>query len=442
MNRIPLFLLMLLSSTSTALAARLPELAVVGVHVEGVSEEDGQEAAARLGESIAGGDTVEVVLPDYVSARLKGREALVIADMALAVGKAQLEEGRVLYERAQPDAAIPQLQKAVEELTEGIASTGSTKDLIEAYLVLALAHNGLGEDEPAREAFRQVVVLDPARELDPISYPPRVIDQFNAVRAEVLAQGTATVDITAPLPPPPRAQDGEDAPPPVAQVMVDGRGIGEAPLRAEGLPPGMHHVWASAEGGLRGYAQLSVEPDQAQSIQLDMLAGQLEDPSQTTIGRSRQTERLYTALGEYCQTPLVLLAGRISEEEVAVQLYSTRTGNFSQPLTSKAGGDPVRAMEDLLPALAGYVTESGDIRSDRVSIDVAAFDVSTNAVLTKMLLDPDEARQIEIIEGGGARWWVWAGIGAIVAGGAGTTAALLLTNDEPKEEGVITVVIP
>jgi tetratricopeptide (TPR) repeat protein len=413
-----------LSLSQVALAAKLPEVAVVGVHVEGLDATAGEAAAVSIGEAIERGGTLTWVEPQRVSARIKGREELIIADMALRDGKVKLEEGRVLYERAQPDQAIPLLQRATEDLREGIAATGRTTELIEAYLLLGIAHYAMGEEDAARAAYRQVVILDPGRELDPISYPPPVIALFDGVRKEVLGAGVGTLNL-----------NGSDASVPVS-ITVDGRPLGVGPLSAERLPAGTHHIFAIAEGGRRSYTAVELKAGETLDITVPVAQVALGVPGETSLSRSAQIEPLYRSIGEHADSTLVLLAGEIGGEKVAVQLYSPRTKSFSKALVADAGDDPVAAMVDLIPSLTGYVNEAGDLRPDRVSIDIAPLDLDSNAVLTQILLDPNEELQIQYIESDNSRWWLWTGVGAIVAGG-GAATAVLLTRGEPEDNGVI-----
>ena len=129
----------------TALAARLPEVAVVGVHVQGLDEAGGEEASARIGEALERTQMMTYVEPQFASAKLKGREVLVLEDFALKAGRDLLEEGRVLYQNAEPDQAIPMLEMATEELEAGIAATGNTDFLIDTWLTLGLAYTGMGD---------------------------------------------------------------------------------------------------------------------------------------------------------------------------------------------------------------------------------------------------------------------------------------------------------
>ena len=149
--------------------------------------------------------------------------------------------------RDRPDQAIPLLQRATVDLREGIAATGRTTELIEAYLLLGIAHYAMGEEDAARGAYREVVILDPGRELDPISYPPPVIALFDGVRKEVLDAGVGTLNL-----------NGADTSVPVS-ITVDGRPLGVGPLSAERLPAGTHHIFAIAEGGRRSYTAVELK---------------------------------------------------------------------------------------------------------------------------------------------------------------------------------------
>ena len=413
----------------TALAARLPEVAVVGVHVQGLDEEGGEEASARIGEAIERTQAMTYVEPQFASAKLKGREALVLEDFALKSGQDLLEEGRVLYQNAEPDQAIPMLEMAAEELEAGIAATGNTDFLIDTWLTLGLAYTGMGDVDNANRAYREVVVLDPTRELDPISYPPEVIEAYRAIHGEVMAQGTGSLALNASV------QN--------AEIFVDGRSVGLAPVTVDNLPVGRHRVFVTAEGGLRAYEEVLIEAGGTRKLSLQIEERQITKPAEDRYGRSAQIESLYGAVGGYSQTPLVLLAGETGEGQVAVLLYSSRSRNFSHFLTAPAGEDPVGAIVDLIPAMGSYVTETGDIRPERVSVSVPPFVVSDNAVLEQILLDPNEEVQIQYIEKG-APWYLWAAGGGIaLAGvGVGVYAWLNAGGDEAQDNGTITIVLP
>jgi tetratricopeptide (TPR) repeat protein len=411
-----------LSLILSADAAKLPEIGLVGVHVDGLSTEDGEAASQRIGEALEMTGKVEWVEPQAVSGRLRGRESLVLEDWALKEGRAALEEGRLLYERAEPDAAIPVLDGAVDDLLAGVSITGQTDSLIEAYLVLGLAHTGMGQADEATEAFAQAAVLDPTRELDPISYPPDVIASYATVRDQVVARGSGGLEI--------RGEDG-------ASVLIDGRDAGVLPLSVSDLTIGTHYVLVEADGGRRDFHTVVIQADQRAKVLADLSDRSLGEPASTGRGRAQQTKQLYSALGSYAQTDLILIAGSV-DSEVAVALYSTRTGNFSRAMKAPGGSDPVQSIVDLVPAVGSFVTETGDIRPDAVAISVPALDIASNAVLTQLLLDPRDDVPIQVIEDG-PRWGAIAsGVGALAAVGAGFGVWYALRDSgEPTDQGTI-----
>ncbi len=383
-----------------------------------------------MGEAIERTQSMSYVEPQFVSAKLKGREVLVMEDFALKEGRDLLEEGRVLYQNAEPDEAIPLLKMAAYELQAGISATGDTDLLIEAWLVLGLAHTGMGHVEAANEVFREVVVLDPSRELDPIRYPPQVVEGYARVRSAVIEEGTGSLAVSA-------SADG-------AEVFVDGRSVGLAPVTVDGLPVGRHYVFATAEGGLRSYEEVVIEADGTRKLSMKVEERAITAPAEDRSARALQTESLYSAVGTYSQTPLVLLAGEIDDDQVSVLLYSSRSGNFSQSLSAPAGEDPVGAIVDLIPALGSYVTETGDIRPDRVAISIPPFVISDNAVLEQVLLDPNEEVQIQYIETG-PPWYLWAAGGGIALAGVGVGVYAWVNQPggtDPQDQGTITIVLP
>jgi len=390
-------------------AGGLPQVAVVGVHVAQLDADRGARLSQELVDALELSGRLDGLAPDEVAVRLRGREDLVVEGMAMRAGVDLLRSGRLLYERAQPDQAIPELQRATRALGHGALITGQTRDLIEAWLLLGLAEFGMGNLDSAHAAWRQVAILAPNRELDPLNYPPKVIDQFNTVRDEVGGQLQATLQVST---------GDRDA-----EVFVDGRSVGTSPVSIEGLAPGQHFVYAIDEQGHRAGRRVPLEPGAGVSVEFGMDAYQLGIASSKTAGKARQTRELYEALGQHVQTDLILLAGLSGEGFVSVQLYSPRSGNFSKTITAEALDEPVQAILDLVPAVAGYATESGDIRTDRVALEVPALDVTSNAVLTRILLE----RGVEpappppvapATSGGGNAKWIAVGGAALVAGGA------------------------
>lgn len=420
-------LLMLLAGD--ALAAKRAEVAVVGVHVSGVDDASAVEVAGRLSEALEATGKIDAVSPGEVRGRLAGKESLVVDGIFLGPGRQNLAEGKVLYERAEFENAIPVLQEASKQLNAGMVGATETKDLIDALLLLGLANASIGNTADAKAAFRQVVTLEPSRELDSVNYPPKFVAMFDAVRSEVRGQPGATLVV--------------QAPDPEADVYVDGRASGKVPATIEGLPPGEHTVLVSGKGGKRSFSRETLSAGDNKVYEAKLDARSLVEPGVTAAERSRQTRQLYVSLGAHAATGLLVLGGQVADDQVALQLYEPRTGNFSQTLTAPVGQDPVAAMLDLVPSAATWLTEDGTLRADRVSTSVAPLNVDSNVLLSSILLDPEPLVSVVTVTKG-LPWYAWAGIATVAAGGAATAAVLLVADDpvDPNQGTIIVGPIP
>ena len=424
MSVLPLLLL-----TGSLQAAALPEVALVGLHVDGVDSDQAVAAVAAIERALEDSGKVEVVTPEEVARRIDGREQIIVSDAFLGPARALLDEGRVLYERASPDQAIPVLEEAVQAFNATMAYTTENRSLIEALLLLGFAHMVMGDEDTARRAFGRVALMDPSRELDEINYAPRIVDFYAQVRAEVLAEGFGSIEVLTPLP--------------GAEVYVDGRRVGVTPMVAEDLPVGRHFLAVIGSDGHRNFGVVEIQPDHRGTARVGLEDRDLARPDDTDRGRSRQTEQLYRSLGEHLETDAILLAGIDETGELGLQLYARHTGAFSKVLHTDPAGAPYEAAADLAPAMAGYLTPSGDLRSDRINPTVLALDVSSNDLLAELLLNPQPKWEVVEVGGSTGRWYIWAGAGLLAAGGAtATTLALTSGGDTRGNEGTIVVEIP
>jgi len=409
-----------------AQAARGPEVAVIGVHINGLSDEAAQQATDELISSMSGARMLDPISPSGVRSQLSGKESLVVEGVFLAPGRAQLEDGRVLYERADFEGALDVLQSAVRELESGLLGSGESKDLIDALLLLGLANASIGEMDSAQAAFEQLVIMDPDRELDSVNYPPKIIALFSEVRERVLdlPRGSLSVQV----------RDFE------AEVWVDGRLQGSVPTRVSDLLPGRHYVLVHGVDGRREFATVVVAPGQNVRFSADLASRLIAPTGVDTEERARQSELLYRSLGTHVDSSLVLLAGESEANQVGLQLYEPHTGNFSKIATTSADSDPVGALTELTHQLGSYVSDAGTIRANRVSSQVLPLDINANPLLSSVLLDPEP---IVVMTRQRTPWYVWAGVSALAAGTAGG-AVLLLTRDGPGVDpsGTITVQIP
>jgi tetratricopeptide (TPR) repeat protein len=129
--------------------------------------------------------------------------------------------------------------KAIEGYEEAAAALTDVGPLLQAHLGIAEVAARQGEEDVARAALSAVVRLNPEHELDKSRFPPLFVSTHEEVRAEILKEKKASIVVD---------HSGVGA-----QVFVDGREVGTAPLKVIGLPPGKHLVRVFREdAGLHG----------------------------------------------------------------------------------------------------------------------------------------------------------------------------------------------
>ncbi len=151
-----------------------------------------------------------------------------------ALGRARnhLAAAREAYASFEYDRAMGELERIDELLLDREPSQPAIDIVIQSHLLAGQVHESRDQPDEAVESFRLVRHLDPSRTaLDPGEYRPRVVSLYKKARPG-RADATLAVTVT----------------PPGAQVWIDGRSMGRAPVDASGLAPGRHWVVASALG--------------------------------------------------------------------------------------------------------------------------------------------------------------------------------------------------
>ena len=416
-------------------AGDAPEVAIVGVHINGIGigADLSTDAATEALAAALRAEDLGVLTPDQVAAQLAGKERLALEDFALGPGRELMQEARILYDRAQPQDAIPLAEEAVAAFQASLAFTDTPRELQDALLLLALCQLANGDPTQADEAFRRAAVVDPGRALENASYAPEVRQRFDQIRVQVAGQpsGTISVQTTA-----------------SAAVWIDGRRVGEAPVQDYRLVPGPHAVVVRGIDGAVATRQVTVVPGANPPVDLPLERRNLGAGAATNSGRSRQMRALYQGVGRYSGSDLVLIAG-VVDRRAMLQLYDPQSSTFSRTIIVDVQGSTPQAGIDTLieqiPILAAYASEDGGIRPDKVSPQVLPLYPGTNDLLAGMLLDPAPPPVVDPGDKRGLPWYAWAGIGVAVAGGGGVAAAVLLSGEDEGPTGpagTITVNLP
>jgi hypothetical protein len=113
-----------------------------------------------------------------------------------------LTAGIRLVETGDYDTAILTLDNAARRLA---SDPSRVSELSRAYLYLGIAYMGKGHEAAARAKFREAVLKVRTLTLSPEEFPPKVIDAFEAARAEAMNTPAVPAVATAaagPSPPP------------------------------------------------------------------------------------------------------------------------------------------------------------------------------------------------------------------------------------------------
>jgi hypothetical protein len=115
-----------------------------------------------------------------------------------ATADADLQRGIRQVEDGDYDPAIVTLDAAARRL---VGDPARARDLSQAYLYLGIAYIGKGHEAAAKAKFREAVAQIKDLTLSPDKFPPKVIDLFEAARAEARAEN-APAPGAAPTPAP------------------------------------------------------------------------------------------------------------------------------------------------------------------------------------------------------------------------------------------------
>ena len=403
-------------------------VAVVGLHAEQQSEDAGQVLTAAVDAL----PLMQAVPYSKVLSELSGAGARIVTDALQAEGLTLLAEGRVLFEQAELESAKTRIADSVVALEAALAGGQDSRALMDALLVQANIAIAMGDSSTAARAFKQAVRLDRRLKLDPVHYPPKMVHLFDEVREDVLAVPAGSIRLAA---------VGRDT-----VVYVDGRSVGRGLTEIVDVVSGRHHVLTLGSGGDRHYGVVHVPPGAAAEFEHDPRGHFIGGAAVSDTEKAVLTRQLYSSLSSTWANRVVLVAGETGVDEVGIQLYEPRTGRFSIAHRAASNGDPVAAVQALLPQIEGMCGADGSLAPELVSDESLSLDINQNPTLSSMLFtsmtEPapvgglvatPQKRTPEVQSDGRSgriHWTVWAGAGIVVAGA--TTAALLLRDAGPE----------
>jgi hypothetical protein len=159
----------------------------------------------------------------------------------------RIQRARRLYRDLAFQASLDELSRAQEELEERLDAEATYQALDDAVLLRALDELALGNQQAARDALRQAVILRPERNsLDPAEFAPDVRAEYELVREDLRRE--------APLP---LATQSE---PSGAELELDGRPAGLTPMSVR-LHDGRHYLVFRSPGHFAAPRIIDVDGD-------------------------------------------------------------------------------------------------------------------------------------------------------------------------------------
>lgn len=435
-----------------ARAAESLSVAVIGVFgTPDASPVELEAMAEAVQTAIEERDDADAVGPEVYGRSLWDRRNQVLQSVFLGAAEGAFQEGRVLYDNAQFQAALISLEKAEESLDRGIEFLRDPRLLVEIHLHEGLANMALGDDSAAAAHFEEVARTDPARALDPVRTPPKMQMAFEQAKFGVAEAGIAVVEVTS----------GSR---PEGDVHVNGLRVGKTPMELE-LPPGRYHI--TVHHPEYGWDYVDETLAAGDDVELDFV---LQPRGIRPLGRektesprSRRIQALYGTLAESLSADVLLLAALDDGGNLELQLYSPRSDVFSSvtAATAQIGGRPdADIVAELVDEVLSRADATGSIHRDDTSTKSIPVYIGRNPVLNELLTGPQPAERVVVVaeggrSGGGTRarkpvhkqpaFWII--MGSAVAGGVVAAVAASQAGGETPDpihepgNGTVTVII-
>ncbi len=418
----PRFVLLGTLLPAWAAASPLPTIAVVGLHQEALTPDQQRRGAAEIVAEIDETAFFRGRMLTDLEPFLRGREALILEDAFLGPGRALVDDGRVLFNGAQPADAVPVLEDAVQALRAAMVTAPSTRELWDAWFLLGAARLEIGLEVEARAAFAAAAALSPLRTPDAARFPPTLVEHYETVRRERTQLGS-TLTIEA---------DERDT-----AIWLNGEPRGVVPLTLHNVLPGENFVHARSPKGFFAFQPVSIPEAGRRTATLRLGDPPLGVPEESRVARSRQIGGLYRAFGRRAGVDLVLIGGTMGEE-LLLQLYSPRTDGFSQSLSIPYTGSAVDEALEALPELLAGVTREGTFEADYRTAVAVPLVAGSNRWLARSLTLSDVDAVPQPTRTGLPRWarWTLVGVGAAAVLG-GTAAGVHYATLDPHQGAVI-----
>lgn len=389
------------------------------VYVVSVAMEDGLEAVAQRA-----GAAARHSLRDIEGVEWHQADQLFLGydESALAVlGRARerLDAGRQAYLNLDLPTAIEALTGAVADFDAAAAALEDPQDLGDALLFLGASLAFEGRTRDAQRVFARLHVQMPQVQPDPNTFPPQVVERFEAARPRDAGDPQSSITI--------------ESDPPGAIAYVDFVPRGLTPITVTGLRGGDHVVRVTRAGATPFVQTISVRPrastqtsafvvDDERSQGLADALTRVRDADVTSLGRDSAIRDIATVL-DVERIGVIRVSPGDSDDRVALELLVFDVGS-GRRLVRGAGTAPT-ALGELEHGVDQLV--AGALQAAltaRQAADVERIPARREEPIptTPTPSEPSIAEQ----------WWFWAIIGGVVvAVGAGIGIGVAVSEQGP-----------
>lgn len=253
----------------------------------------------------------------------------------LAQANAALTRGMASLDALELSPALELLAEAIVGFEQSLAAMVDTSPLVRALTLQGAAYALSGDSRNAARAFERALVVDLGATLGE-TFPVEVRALFEETRSRVEKSATGTLTLYAA--------------PPAAEVWVDGRFRGSAPISIDNLPVGRHYVRVVRDGYVSYGQAVEVKRRAEETVQASLRPtarfSQFDDLAQRLRGGSPQAAAELAAMLKVDQ--LLSVVAEALGDDVTV----------TATLTDGVGGGT------LAQATKTFVTTSPRYRSD------------------------------------------------------------------------------
>ncbi|MEZ4819735.1 MAG: PEGA domain-containing protein [Bdellovibrionota bacterium] len=435
-----IWLLPMLSYADDAKTFGKPKILVDHVKVLDAIQDRYPQIQRAAFESFYQANQVTVVPPHEIQAFIQKHvvpaEVEQKDEVYLVKAKKLLEDGVQAYQYLEFDQAQQLLAESRDEWIRNLSHLRSNRDLLKSHLYLAMSLLALFKQSPTKIAYEELahkelekaVYLDTNLTLSTRTYSPEVVEAFEKVKQRVLQKPRVTVKISSNIS--------------SANIYINGKLEGKVPSTLR-LIPGTYYVLVeSPKSPLTPWTKLvelnkPVENLQA-NIQPLINISKEQHLFRIREGADQQSQDVsfIQNRGRALGADMVFLSNieKVEGYRILGQLFDVRTGEFSQVAFIHMGNslaDLPGSNADLAAALLtqirtdGYLVNSGKQNMLAADPNVSALG---QARQENQGIQQAQAAKTKLYK----KWWFWAGIVAIGAGGYYGITSLQTGNGDIK----------